>query len=145
VLWGWLNWIPAAANGRSSIGKASGRGREEGRAGRQDGKRGKWVQLLDRKEEMSALVDQTISQLETLSQQFPLARALHIVLARLCVEKKHDNDNAISVLRRFVRNKGNRKDKDVSDADFNIAYYTSLKLAKETNRSKITDLEFNRP
>jgi hypothetical protein len=45
------------------------------------------LQLLDRKEEMSALVDQTISQLETLSQQFPLARALHIVLARLYVEK----------------------------------------------------------
>lgn len=99
------------------------------------------LQLLDRKEEMSALVDQTISQMETLSQQFPLERALHIVLARLYVEKKQDNDKAIAVLRRFVKNKGSRKDKDVSDADFNIACYTSLMMAKETNESRISELK----
>jgi hypothetical protein len=45
------------------------------------------------------------------------------------------------VLKRFVRNKGNSKDKDVSDAYLNVACYTSLKLAKETDTRKKAELE----
>lgn len=99
------------------------------------------LQVLDRSEELSAVVDQTIAQLEKLSQQFPRERALHIVLGRLYAEKKQDYENAITTLKRFVSNKGTQKDKDVSDADFNIACYVSLTLAGETNASRKTELE----
>ncbi len=99
------------------------------------------LQVLDRKEELSAVVDQAITQLETLSQQFPQERALHIVLARLYAEKKQDYDSAITVLRRFLKGKGIQKDKDVSDAEFNIACYISFKLAKEKSETKRSELE----
>ncbi|HXE65297.1 MAG TPA: hypothetical protein VN519_17255 [Bryobacteraceae bacterium] len=99
------------------------------------------LQLLDRKEELSAVVDQTISRLEALAQQFPQERALHIVLARLYAEKKQDYGSAIAVLRRFLKGKGRQKDKDVSDVEFNIACYLSLTLAKETSETKRSDLE----
>jgi hypothetical protein len=99
------------------------------------------LQVLDRKEELSAVVNQTISQLETLSQQFPQERSLHIVLARLYAEKKQDHNDAIAVLRRFVKAKGAQKDKDVSDAQFNIACYISSKLANETGETKRSELE----
>jgi hypothetical protein len=99
------------------------------------------LQVLDRNEELAAVVDQTIHQLEALSQQFPQERALHIVLARLYAEKKQDYSNAIAVLRRFLKAKGALKDKDVSDAEFNIACYISLKLAKETVAAKRNELE----
>lgn len=99
------------------------------------------LQVLDRKEELSAVVDQTIHQLEALSQQFPQERARHIVLARLYAEKRQDYDGAIAVLRRFLKARGAQKDKDVADAEFNIACYISLKLAKETIDTKRTELE----
>jgi hypothetical protein len=94
------------------------------------------LQVLDRKEELTAVVDRTIGQLEALSRQFPQDRALHIVLARLFAQKKNDKDRAIATLRKFVANKGKTRDKDVSDALFNIACYLSLKLAEETNPEK---------
>jgi hypothetical protein len=99
------------------------------------------LQVLDRAEELSAVVDQTISRLEALSQQFPQERALHIVLARLYAEKKQNYPSAIAVLRRFLKGKEAQKDKDVSDADFNIACYASLMLAKERNEAKRRELE----
>ncbi len=94
------------------------------------------LQLLDRNEELIAIVDRTIGELETLSGKFPQERALHIVLGRLYAVKKHDYDKAIAVLRKFIRKKGKAKDKDVADALFNIACYISLKLAQETNEDK---------
>lgn len=94
------------------------------------------LQLLDRKEELTAVVDRTIEQLNTLSKQFPLERALNIVLARLYAEKKSDYDKAIATLRKFISKKGKTRDKDVSDALFNIACYFSLKLAGETDEGK---------
>jgi hypothetical protein len=99
------------------------------------------LQVLDRQEEISAVVDQTIVQLQTLTQQFPQERTPHIVLARLYAEKRRDFDNAIAVLRRFVAAKGTQKDKDVADAEFNIACYISLKLAEETEEKKRSELE----
>jgi hypothetical protein len=99
------------------------------------------LQVLDRKEELAAVVNQTISQLDALSSQFPQERALHIVLARLYAEKKQDYDNAIAVLRKFIKSKGSQKDKDVADAGFNIACYISLKLATETSGEARAELE----
>lgn len=99
------------------------------------------LQVLDRKEELTGVVEQTVTQLETLSHQFPQERALHIVLARLYAEKKQDYDAAIAVLRRFLKSKGSQKDKDVADVEFNIACYASLQLAKETRENKRTELE----
>jgi hypothetical protein len=60
------------------------------------------LQVLDRPEELNAVVDRTIGDLEKLSLQFPQERALHIVLGRLYAEKKHDYHRAISVLRKYI-------------------------------------------
>jgi ribosomal protein S18 len=98
------------------------------------------LQVLDRSEELNAVVDRTIGDLEKLSLQFPQERALHIVLGRLYAEKKHDYDKAIAVLRKFITKKGKTKDKDVSDALFNVACYLSLKLAEATDEPTIRDL-----
>ena len=94
------------------------------------------TQLLGSKEELIGIVDRTIGELEALSSQFPQERGVHMVLARLYAEKKHDYDKAIAVLRKFITKKGKAKDLDVSDALFNIASLVSSKLAQETNEDK---------
>jgi len=92
--------------------------------------------VLDRKEQMPAIVDQTIDNLERLSKEFPTERSLHIVLGRMYREKKQDFDKAISVLRGFIKRKGKARDKDVADAYFNIACYQSLMAKVQTGEAK---------
>jgi hypothetical protein len=101
--------------------------------------------LLDRKEHLTSVVDQTITSLEGWSKEFPKDRSVHIVLARLYRHKKDNLDKAISTLKRFIQKKGNAKDKDVADAYFNIACYLSVKAGHETStetRSKLIESAF---
>jgi hypothetical protein len=51
---------------------------------------------------------------------------LHIVLARLYQVKRKQTKEAVDTLRRFIRNKGKSRDKDVADALFNVACYLSI-------------------
>lgn len=94
------------------------------------------LQLLAQTEELTSIVDHTIGELEKLARQFPQERPVHIVLGRLYAVKKHNYDKAITVLRRFIKQKGKARDKDVSDALFNIACWVSLKLGQETKEDK---------
>jgi hypothetical protein len=87
--------------------------------------------ILDRKEQLIAVVDQTIASLEDWSKEFPKDRAVHIVLARLYRNKKENLDKAISTLKNFIKRKGKSRDKDVADAYFNVACYFSVKASQE--------------
>ena len=81
-----------------------------------------------------------INNLEELKKKFPTDRTLNIYLGRL-YRKIDDYDNAILSLREFIKQLDNIRDsgetplkevnKNIADANYNIACYHSLKAAKE--------------
>lgn len=91
-----------------------------------------------------------IEQLNTLKKTFPLDRMLHIFLGRL-YKGMGDFDNAIIILREYIKNISSDKDcknsvkfnENRSDAYFNIACYHSLK-ANSLSKSGSMDSEINR-
>ena len=96
---------------------------------------------------------QAIETLESIRQQFPFDRTLHIYLGRL-YRGEENYDDAIKVLRNFTTNlttcennklSESRKKVDLSDAHYNISCYHVLKAENlKNNIGDSVEFEINR-